>query len=95
MPATKPSLKLASPSAILTIPELDHAKATVLEYARLFAFSWRLQTCYRQIRCLVLLLAAAWIQPRGSVALSLVPRIALIVSRYDKSSSLRDPPLSR
>jgi integrase len=30
MPATKPSPKLASPSAILTIPELDHAKATVL-----------------------------------------------------------------
>jgi site-specific recombinase XerC len=30
MPATKPSLKPASPCAILTIPELEHAKAAAL-----------------------------------------------------------------
>ena len=30
MPATKPSLKPASPSAILTIAELEHAKSAAL-----------------------------------------------------------------
>ena len=30
MPATKPSLKHASPCAVLTIPELEHAKAAAL-----------------------------------------------------------------
>ena len=30
MPATKPSLKPASPCAVLTIPELEHAKAAAL-----------------------------------------------------------------
>jgi Phage integrase, N-terminal SAM-like domain len=30
MPATKPSMKPASPYAILTIPELEHAKAAAL-----------------------------------------------------------------
>jgi len=30
MPANKPSLKLTSPCAVLTIPELEHAKSAAL-----------------------------------------------------------------
>jgi hypothetical protein len=38
MPANRPSLKTERPVAILTIPELEHAKAAA-RYSRLIAFS--------------------------------------------------------
>ncbi len=94
MPATKPSLKPASPSPILTIPELEHAKSAALGTL----VSLHSRRAYKNAIdkfILVLLRASAWFQPRSRVAISLVPRITLIVSCYDQPSSLRDPSSSR
>ena len=55
MPADRPSLKTARPPAILTIPELEHAKAAALGTLVFIAFSPRLQKCHRQVHSLVLL----------------------------------------